>query len=403
MPNPPDVSLTGPFQIVQIVAAISPTYGGPSISSVALHRALLKRGVNARLLSTSYQDDSGKSLTSQDALELTGRGTNIWLGTPSRPLKMKNSLKLLYRVLRDTRNANLIHIEGHYLLPNVYGYLFARLWRVPYGLQPHGALENQDHWSMSKKGIFNLLIGNAMIRHARYVAFASANEASSASSFVRADQAAIRILGAELSIPCAPVGSETNDQIDLAARVAALPRNSCFLYLGRLASVKRPDLLLRAWSKSIAANYGLLIVAGPDGSFTIDDLRQLAQSLAVEDSVVFIGPVAGPEKSWLYQHAGTFVVSSEHESFGLTICESMLAGCHVIANPEVAASVLLHEANAGDVISPMNEVTLAASLNSAFTNQLHVSQSGERARTYAQTHVTWTPMVELLTHHAHIQ
>lgn len=386
----PGTSRTHP-RILQVIPTVSKHYGGPAIGAIALNRALAALGADALLLSTSYMDGSGARLSREEQDDLAVQGINVVLSAPSRPFSLENSVGLLMRTLRHARSADLIHINGQYMLPCVYAYLAARIWRTPYGLQVHGTLEPyQRRVSATKKKIYNTLIGTSIIKRATYVHFASLSEAQRASDVVRPDQVIVRPLGAELPDAVAPTAD------GLVKQIERVPRNARFLYLGRFATKKRPGLLLRAWASSNASKSGVLIMAGPDGAITSIELKCLAEELGITSSVVFVGSVDGPEKSWLYRNAGTFILPSANENFAITIGEAMLAGCHVITTPEVAASSFLVTAGAGDVIDGMDESSLSNALDTALDDPVRSAQSGRIAKAFASENMTWKPLATYL-------
>ena len=378
-------------RILQVIPAIATAFGGPAIGSIALNRALVGLGANAVLVTAAYKDKSGRKLSDIEVRDILGGGTVARVSGPSWPFRLENSFGLLAEILRRTRTVDLVHIHGQYMLPSVYAYMAARFWRKPYGFQAHGSLEPyQRKVSPRRKAIYNALIGTSFLRCASYVMFASPSEAARANDVVSALQSVVRPLGSELAEP-------QNPEIPgLSDRLSRFPRSSRFLFLGRLASKKRPDLLLRAWASSGACQSGILIIAGPDGDLKREELVELAHQLDIDSSVIFLGTLEGAEKSWLYHQAGSFVFPSENENFGLTLGEAMLAGCHVITNPEVASSSFLVDSGSGHVVSPMDELSLGAAINSALLAERETGNSGAIAQGYARENLTWTPLASFL-------
>jgi glycosyltransferase involved in cell wall biosynthesis len=171
-------------------------------------------------------------------------------------------------------------------------------------------------------------------------------------------------------------------------------REARSLFLGRLASKKRPELLIHAWAHA-AISGGQLVIAGADGDITRRELEALAARLGVSDSVVFTGEVDASEKTWLYQNSATFVLPSENENFGLTIVEAMLGGCQIICSQEVATSRYVREADAGEVIL-MGEGPLSDALRVAADHPEDVRLAGQRAHLFAKSNLTWEPLAQFL-------
>lgn len=97
---------------------------------------------------------------------------------------------------------------------------------------------------------------------------------------------------------------------------------------GRLFPVKRYDLLIEAFAKVVAERpeWRLRIYGkGPERA----TLRATIDTLGLNDHVFLMGPHATLETEWA--KASVAVVSSEWESFGMTILEAMHAGVPVVA------------------------------------------------------------------------
>ena len=73
-----------------------------------------------------------------------------------------------------------------------------------------------------------------------------------------------------------------------------------------------------------------LVVAG-DGPY-LDDLKEQAQKLEIQDFVVFTGMIAPSETALYYKAADFFISASTSETQGLTYLESLASGTPVIAH-----------------------------------------------------------------------
>lgn len=98
------------------------------------------------------------------------------------------------------------------------------------------------------------------------------------------------------------------------------------LFVGRLAAIKRVDLLLRA-TALIRREHGIpatLLVAGT-GPLE-GQLRKQEQSLGLGEGVRFLGRVTEDEKRDLYRRAWVHLLTSEKEGWGLTVMEAAACG-----------------------------------------------------------------------------
>lgn len=102
--------------------------------------------------------------------------------------------------------------------------------------------------------------------------------------------------------------------------------------------------LLRAYA--LAKPPQPLVLLGPPGD-TTNPLAQLAEQLEIADRVRWLGYVAREELSLIYSAAGTFVMPSLYEGFGMPVLEAMACGTPVICSnttalPEVTGEAALH-------------------------------------------------------------
>ncbi|MEA3453441.1 MAG: glycosyltransferase family 4 protein [Candidatus Caldatribacteriota bacterium] len=103
------------------------------------------------------------------------------------------------------------------------------------------------------------------------------------------------------------------------------------LFVGRIASEKSIDKLIKALAIIKKRNNGkekLLIVGnGP----AMDELKQLTQSLKVEEDVIFTGTVSYEEIQHYYKMAYVFTIASTTETFGIVTIEALASGTPVLA------------------------------------------------------------------------
>ncbi len=102
------------------------------------------------------------------------------------------------------------------------------------------------------------------------------------------------------------------------------------LFMGRVHPIKGLPMLLAAWERVHAQGW-MLEIAGPDECGHLRDLRSLATSLGITETVTFVGAVAGREKAECLARAAVCVLPSHSENFGLAAAEALAAGRPVVA------------------------------------------------------------------------
>jgi glycosyltransferase involved in cell wall biosynthesis len=118
------------------------------------------------------------------------------------------------------------------------------------------------------------------------------------------------------------------------------------LYVGRLASGKRVDNLIRAIAKMKEMPVALVIVGGGPER---ERLETLAGELGMKDLVKFAGRVADEDLPGYYRACDAWVTASEHEGFCVPVVEAISAGKPVIV-PDVTA--MPETANSGGLTYP---------------------------------------------------
>jgi len=110
--------------------------------------------------------------------------------------------------------------------------------------------------------------------------------------------------------------------------------NGLLLYIGRIVSNKRIDLLIQSLAQ-IREQFpeARLVVVGPDFEGLKNDLSALAAKLGVAEAVQFAGQVSDQELAQWLAKAHCFVTASEYEAFGISVLEAMSSGTLPIVNP----------------------------------------------------------------------
>ncbi|MFE0508674.1 glycosyltransferase family 4 protein [Streptomyces sp. NPDC058964] len=187
---------------------------------------------------------------------------------------------------------------------NVYVARFAGAGTVRIG-QEHITLESHP----------NALLPDLKQNYARLDAFVTVSEAD-AENYRR-----------HMAIPGLRVVSIPNS-VPAPALPAADPAARTIVAAGRLAAVKRYDLLVRAFAK-VAANHPdwQLRIYGDGGRR--GELRALINELDLYNQVHLMGLASPIEAEWV--KGSIAAVTSDSESFGMTIVEAMRCGVPVVS------------------------------------------------------------------------
>lgn len=214
--------------------------------------------------------------------------------------------------------------------------------------------------------LWHLLYGQAVLRHfRRVIVFGTAHaDWMVARAILRPEQAVVLPNGVETTF-WQPAG---------AARPTA---GGHALFVGRLDSDKRPDLLCHAWAAAAPPGWTLRLVG--DGA----QAGALRRRWGADPRFAFVGPLADRAALRAELQAATlFVLPSPREGQSLAVLEAMACGCAVVTT--AAGSTAAALGTAGLVLSPTTDAaTLAAALAALLADPARCQALGAQARARA--------------------
>ncbi len=128
------------------------------------------------------------------------------------------------------------------------------------------------------------------------------------------------------------------------------------LFVGRIARVRRLELLLQAVSQ-LSFPFHLTIVGGEEKTSSVtragylNELKQLTKQLSLENKVKYVGKKTPSELKTLYQWADIFVYPSLYENFGQPLLEAAAHGLPLISTSVGIARDIIIEGETGYQIS----------------------------------------------------
>ncbi len=189
--------------------------------------------------------------------------------------------------------------------------------------------------------------------------------------------------------------------LDFYSPDPGVPRTSepSFLYLGRLQSYKRVDLILRAVARLARDGVRVwLFIAGRGKAEPA--LRALTRQLQIEDRVEFAGFVSEEEKRDLFRRASANVFTSPKEGWGITNLEAAACGTPTIASDSPGLRESVRHEETGLLVPHGDVAALAAAMRALADDPQRVATLGEGALHFAQG-FGWERAAELTE--AHLQ
>lgn len=134
-----------------------------------------------------------------------------------------------------------------------------------------------------------------------------------------------------------------------------------FLTVGSMVAIKNHAGLLRSFARQFAEDQHVQLRIGGDGPLRAE-LMMLAQTLGISSQVAFLGRLARSEVLAEMQASNAFVLSSNHETFGVVLIEALACGMPVIATACGGPAEIVCEAN-GILVPTRDEPAMAHAMS----------------------------------------
>lgn len=283
-------------------------------------------------------------------------------------------------VAEAVRRADVVHLIGHWSPLNAVVYRRARSLGVPYVFCPAGALRIFGRSRVLKRA-YNRLVGTEIVRNAaRHIAITDEEVPQFVAYGVSADS--VRI------IPNGVAADEYEHRDDDGFRRRfELGDEPFLLFVGRLNSIKGPDLLIEAFA-AIEERFPRhrLVMAGADDGL-LPRLTDLVQRHALQERVRLIGHVSGQTKSAAYHAAELLVIPSRQEAMSMVVLEAGVAATPVVATDRCGLNELAR-IDAGIIVAPTVD-GIGGGIAAALGDLAALRAMGEKLRAHVMTSFSW--------------
>jgi glycosyltransferase involved in cell wall biosynthesis len=277
------------------------------------------------------------------------------------------------RLDRAVREADVVHVLGYWNLLSVVVAWLARRAGRPYVLSPAGEFAALAAGHPVKR-LFHHLLGRTMIAGAsRLVAITELERREILGRFGLSPD---RVLLVPNGVDPEPPGDGP------AAGVGGRPY---VLFLGRLAPVKGPDLLLDAFARVADAHPDVdLVLAGPDFGMG-PQLRAAAAALGPRVRLPgFLGP---DERATAIRGALLLAVPSRDEAMSLVALEAGALGRPVLLTDRCGFDAVADVG--GGAVVPATVADLAGGLDRMLSDRDALPEAGERLRRLVEAEYAW--------------
>jgi len=158
-----------------------------------------------------------------------------------------------------------------------------------------------------------------------------------------------------------------------------------------------PDVLLKAFARARKKIDNLHLSIAGDGEMT-SKLKDLAQSLDIDDSVEFVGFVPNEQIfDFLAQHHIMMMPSvMESESFGVAVLEASAAARPTIASRVGGVPEVLEHDHNGLLVTPNDVFELAAAIVELADDRERCERLGQQGRQLVQDKYTWSRSLDMM-------
>lgn len=288
------------------------------------------------------------------------------------------------RLWSMVRRADIVHILGYWNLLSVATAFCARLAGKPYLFSAAGefaALASPRPAALW----FHRLLGRRMIRQAAALIAITERERRQIIDQLGFDE------GRVITVPNGVEGEES-----FADAGDFLPSGRFVLFVGRLAEIKGPDLLLSAFARVCERHPDIkLVLAGPDFGLG-PQLRARASDPLLADRVIFPGFVNERDRAAAYRKAMFLVVPSRAEAMSLVAVEAGVSGIPVLVTDQCGLDEIREVG--GGAVCAADVQAIAVGLEEMLS-ATDLAERGRNWRRHVLENYTWTGITTQLLRH----
>lgn len=368
------------MKLLHVVSSYLPAmrYGGTIVSVHGLCRALVERGHDVEVYTTSVDGPRDSDVPHGAPVVIDGVKVSYFRSSQLRRLYWAPDLKKA--LAAHVAEFDVVHTHAIFLWPLWAAARAAARAHVPYVVSLRGMLERDlvDNKNPLLKGLWIAAIERHNLEGAAAIHVTSAREAAEAAAF-GFSLPMVREIANGVTIDDA-AGQAVAPAID-----AIVNGEPYVLFLGRINWKKGLDRLIGAWSRVPAAR---LVIAGNDEENYRAVLDGMAARFGVSERIAFTGSVHGADKAALLANARMLVLPSYSENFGNVVIEAMAAGCPVIVSRAVGLADAVQSSRAGLVVDGDPD-TLSGAMSLLLNDAGMRREMGERGRAVTTERYTW--------------
>jgi glycosyltransferase involved in cell wall biosynthesis len=338
------------MRICHFCFSLDPSTGGVASGVVTTVKQLTKYGINNQVVSFGNTKNQIEKI-SHTTSDLNSIGVQFRFTVA----KFRNnygvgSLRGFNRILTSLPKPDLVVLHQIYTFSTLLGYWYAKKYRIPYAVKPHGSL-TKYHESDSRliKTLAKWLLISKILREASAIIVTCESEKTDLNPPLQAKAIQLNY-GAVLSQPL-------NKS---ARRLPMGTQNPRIVFSGRFDKKKNLPLVIKAMPTVLEKYPDLTLdIAGSGTAKEVKTLQSLIQSLKLEGSIQFHGWVDAPKMLELFSGARLLVLPSENENFAIVVAEALSAGVPCVLSKFVGTADIVGKHHAGEIIQELTPTSVA--------------------------------------------
>ncbi len=377
------------MNILMVIPAVGPVYGGPSEVVISISDALAKLGHRVDIATTAANGRGDLSVPINRWIDKNGVRIRYFPHAAVRQYIFSREFGAW--ASSNVGRYDIMHVHTVFSVFNLSAYSAAKNHRVPYVLTPHGMW---DPWALRskklKKKAFFYLFEKAAAENACAVQYCTDQE--------RRKAADLGLKNATIVIPNGVSSGLLESKVSpdqFFERFPGLKNKRIVLFMSRIDPKKGLDLLIDGFAK-IKSSYedARLVIAGPDNTGYAAKVKKLCVLTGCSDSVVFTGMLTGDLKWSALAAADIFALPSYSEGFSVAILEAMSQGLPCVFTDRCNFDEA--ESSAAAVITRTDPTSVAAALKSLLNDPDGAKNIGKNAKKLIESKYTWDKVAQEL-------
>lgn len=335
--------------------------GGAEKRVWEISRRLADRGHEVHIFGMKLWD--GEDIVEREGVHLHGVCDPVDLyvdGKRSIKAAIRFSSKLLLSFKGDF---DVIDAQQFPYLPCYSAKVHSKLGRTPLVITWHEVWGNYWREYLGIKGLLGMMVERG--------AFKLPDRIIPVSERVREDLAAMGVRAEKMEVVPNGVDQQKIDSVEVKEQVYDV------IYVGRLSSHKRVDLLINAVSlvrEDMPKIRCGIVGDGPE----LAELTRIAEELKVKENVDFLGFLDSEEELIAKMKSSKiFVLPSTREGFGISLLEANACGLPaVVVNARKSAAASLIKEGVNGLVCDLSARSMASKIEDVLKNNFYKKMSG---------------------------